>query len=67
VRPCPPCANGIESAWAVLERGHYGTYHHFSLKHLQRYIDEFAFRLNEGNCKVPPVALWCVTTREAYR
>lgn len=44
--------NGIESVWAVLKRGHYGTYHHFSLKHLQRYIDEFAFRLNEGNCKV---------------
>jgi|ERR1039458_7830937 transposase-like protein len=44
--------NGIESVWAVLKRGHYGTYHHFSLKHLQRYVDEFAFRLNEGNCKV---------------
>jgi transposase-like protein len=44
--------NGIESVWAVLKRGHYGTYHHFSMKHLQRYVDEFAFRLNEGNCKV---------------
>lgn len=44
--------NGIESVWALLKRGYYGTYHHFSVKHLQRYIDEFAFRLNEGNCQV---------------
>lgn len=44
--------NGIESVWAVLKRGFYGVYHSFSEKHLQRYVDEFAFRLNEGNCKV---------------
>lgn len=43
--------NGIESVWAVLKRGFYGTYHSFSEKHLQRYVDEFAFRLNEGNVK----------------
>lgn len=45
--------NGIESVWAVLKRGFYGVYHSFSEKHLQRYVDEFAFRLNEGNVKVP--------------
>lgn len=39
--------NGIESVWAVLKRGFYGTYHQFSRKHLQRYVDEFAYRLNE--------------------
>lgn len=44
--------NGIESVWAVLKRGFYGTYHQFSRKHLQRYVDEFAYRLNEGNCKI---------------
>jgi transposase-like protein len=44
--------NGIESVWAVLKRGYYGIYHQFSVKHMQRYVDEFAFRLNEGNCKV---------------
>jgi len=26
-----------------------GGYHHTSKKHLGRYVDEFAFRLNEGN------------------
>lgn len=41
--------NGIESVWAVLKRGFYGVYHSFSVKHLQRYVDEFTFRLNEGN------------------
>jgi len=44
--------NGIESVWAVLKRGYYGIYHHMSVKHLPRYVDEFSFRLNEGNVKV---------------
>jgi transposase-like protein len=43
--------NSIESVWALLKRGFYGTYHWFSHKHLQRYTNEVAFRLNEGNCK----------------
>ena len=47
--------NGIESVWAVLKRGYYGTFHHFSKKHLHRYVNEFVFRLNEGNCKIDTV------------
>ena len=43
--------NGIESVWAVLKRGVYGTYHHVSAKYLGRYVDEFTFRLNEGDVK----------------
>ena len=43
--------NGIESVFAVLKRGLHGVYHHASAKHLGRYVDEFAFRLNEGNVK----------------
>ena len=43
--------NGIESVWAVLKRGLHGVYHHASPKHLGRYVDEFAFRLNEGQVK----------------
>ena len=38
--------------WALLKRGFYVTYHQFSKKHLQRYVDKVAFRLNEGNCRV---------------
>jgi len=44
--------NGIESVWAVLKRAIYGTYHHVSAKHLPRYVNEAAFRLNEGNVRV---------------
>jgi transposase-like protein len=41
--------NSIEAVWAVLKRGIYGTFHHVSEKHLDRYVAEFTFRLNEGN------------------
>ena len=36
--------NSIESFWANFKRGYYGTHHHISKKHLQRYINEFASR-----------------------
>lgn len=41
--------NSIEAVFAVLKRGLHGVYHHASRKHLHRYVDEFAFRLNAGN------------------
>lgn len=43
--------NGIESVWALVKRGYRGIYHNWSMKHMARYIDEFTFRLNEGNVK----------------
>jgi transposase-like protein len=43
--------NGIESVWAVMKRGLHGVYHHASNKHLGRYVNEFTFRLNDGNVK----------------
>ena len=47
--------NGIENVWADLKRSITGTWHHVSIKHLQRYIDEAAFRLNNGNCEVDTI------------
>ena len=40
--------NSIESVWAVMKRGIHGVYHQVSVKHLGLYVDEFAFRLNDG-------------------
>jgi transposase-like protein len=38
--------NTAESYFALLKRGHYGTYHQMSKKHLHRYCNEFDFRWN---------------------
>lgn len=38
--------NTAESAHAIIKRGMYGTFHHVSKQHLQRYCDEFDFRWN---------------------
>jgi transposase-like protein len=35
-----------EAFFALLKRGVYGTFHSVSEQHLQRYVDEFAFRWN---------------------
>jgi transposase-like protein len=43
--------NSIESVWAVMKRGLHGIYHHASEKHLARYVNEFAFRLNDANVR----------------
>lgn len=48
---CRVTTNGIESVWAVMKRGLHGVYHHASPKHLDRYVSEFTFRLNEGDVK----------------
>ena len=58
--------NGIESVWAVLKRGLLGVYHHASPKHLHRYVDEFTFRLNEGNVKRHTMTGWTASLRR-YR
>ena len=36
----------VESFWSMLKRGYHGIYHWMSVKHLQRYVSEFAGRHN---------------------
>jgi transposase-like protein len=43
--------NSVESVFAVMRRGLHGVYHKASVKHLRLYVNEFTFRLNEGNVK----------------
>jgi transposase-like protein len=38
--------NTVESAFSLFKRGLTGAFHKVSLKHLQRYLDEFQFRFN---------------------
>ena len=41
--------NGVESFWSLLKRGINGVYHHVSVKHLDRCVDEFSGRHNLRN------------------
>lgn len=38
--------NGIESFWSILKCVYYGTFHRFSKKHLQLYVNNFAAHYN---------------------
>lgn len=38
--------NGIESFWSLFKRGYHGVFHHFTEKHIRRYISEFEMRMN---------------------
>lgn len=41
--------NGIENAWTIFKRTIKGTYIQVSKKYMQKYVDEFAFRINTRN------------------
>jgi transposase-like protein len=43
-RPGGIHSNTVEAYFGMLKRGLYGTYHHVSEAHLQRYLNEFDFR-----------------------
>jgi hypothetical protein len=38
--------NTIESAFSLFKRGVNGSFHFVSIKHIQRYLDEFSYRFN---------------------
>ncbi len=38
--------NTIEGFWSLVKRGISGVYHNVSAKHLQSYLDEYAWRYN---------------------
>jgi hypothetical protein len=38
----------VESAFLLFKRGVTGAFHKVSLKHLQRYLNEFSFRFNNS-------------------
>jgi len=38
--------NSVEGYFSILKRGVNGVYHHWSKKHLHRYLSEFDFRYN---------------------
>lgn len=45
--------NGVESFWAQLKRSITGTFHHVSPQHLQKYLNEFAYRHNYRHSEFP--------------
>ncbi len=63
--------NGIESFWAMLKRAYQGTYHHISLKHLHRYVAEYAGKHNVRNCdtieQMMSVVIGMIGKRLMYR
>lgn len=38
--------NTLENVWSLFKRSVVGSYHQVSVKHLERYLDEFEFRFN---------------------
>ena len=44
--------NGIKECLALLKRGYNGVFYHISSKHLFRYINGFALRLDKYDVKV---------------
>ena len=63
--------NGMESFWSMLKRGYHGTFHHFSAKHMQRYVNEFEGRHNDREAdtidQMAHVAKGMVGRRLRYR
>ena len=52
--------NGMESFWSMLKRGHAGTYHKMSTRHLHRYVAEFSGRHNIREFDTAAQMTWIV-------
>ena len=50
--------NTVESLWASLKRLSYGIHHHWSFKHMQRYINSVLFRINRRSKADRPMTAW---------
>ena len=63
--------NGIESFWSLIKRGYVGIFHHFSWKHLHRYLYEFNSRWNlneiEESDRMDTVLRYVTGIRLTYR
>ncbi len=62
--------NSIESVWALLKRQIIGTHHWVSSKHLQKYVNEMAWRFNRRDMKPSPrmnAIFACVEGRLTYK
>jgi transposase-like protein len=46
--------NTVESAFSLLKRGIVGNFHKVSIKHLQRYLNEFSYRFNRRGPAADP-------------
>lgn len=53
--------NTVEGYFSILKRGIYGTFHHVSPHHLQRYCTEFDFRYNHRESKEKVDGMWVKT------
>ena len=56
--------NTIEGFWSLLKRGISGVYHSVSAKHLQSYVNEYAFRYNHRD---GPGAMFSVVANRAKK
>ncbi|MCH8344309.1 MAG: transposase [Planctomycetes bacterium] len=57
--------NFATSGYTACAPGRYGTFHHVSKKHLQRYVDEFVFRYKRGRWTMERESRWRSAVRMA--